>query len=298
MVTKKASKQEIVSSVLKTEDISHFDKDIRKMNRSELVANFSAPSSGRVVLARLMKNIIWQAYEKISIGAAPKISGNIRTFWYLWIKPVLSRLPEDSDLKSDPYAVMTSLFTEMVMDLKLFKYQDFDFADENWENRRIGTTKPEIIVFAEKSGWLRFLKEIHQEMGVSILTLGGFPSALTSEYTARDMDEVLKGKPARLIGIVDYDPSGEIVAKAFLEQLSSVSFPVSSLDTVISPKHYSKEEIEMFKFRLPKAEKTKLKKWMDKTNGIEGKPYGLESESMPLDRLKAILKDLISSTKS
>jgi hypothetical protein len=54
----------------------------------------------------------------------------------------------------------------------------------------------------------------------------------------------------------------------------------------------------MFKFRVPKAEKTKLKKWMDRTGGIDGKPYGLESESMPLDRLKAILKELIPSTKS
>jgi hypothetical protein len=213
VVTKKADGQKIASSVLKKEDISHFDKDIRKMSRNELVDNFSAPSSGRVVLARLMKNIIWQAYEKISIGAAPKITGNIRTFWYMWIKPVLSRLPEDSDLKSDPYAVMTSLFTEMVLDLKLFKYEDFDFADENWENRRIGTSLPEVVVFAEKGGWIRFLREIHQEMGVSVLTLGGFPSALTSEYTARDLEAVLGGKPARLIGIVDYDPSGEITPK-------------------------------------------------------------------------------------
>jgi hypothetical protein len=130
------------------------------------------------------------------------------------------------------------------------------------------------------------------------LTLGGFPSALTSEYTARDIAEVLKGKPARLIGIVDYDPSGDIIAKAFEDQLSATGFAVSSLSTVISPKHYSEEEIEMFKFRLPKTEKTKLKKWMDRTNGIDGKPYGLETESMPIDRLKNILNDLISSTNS
>jgi hypothetical protein len=55
----------------------------------------------------------------------------------------------------------------------------------------------------------------------------------------------------------------------------------SSLVTIINPKYYSKQEIEIFRFPLPKGQKTKTKKWMEKTGGVEGKNYGLESESMP-----------------
>jgi hypothetical protein len=284
----------VIVDPLASEDIRHFDKEIRRMSRAELIENFRAVSSGRVLQAQLIKNIIWQAYERICDGKEPKIKGNIRTFWYLWIKPALARLPDDEEMKTDPYVIMTKLFAELVLDRKLFKYSDFDFTDENWENRRIGTSKPEILIFAEKRGWIRFLKELHEEFGVSILALGGFPSALTSEYTARDVKAVLNGKQSpHLIGIVDYDPSGDLIAHAFQNQLEATGFPKSSLTTVIHPKHYTKDELEIFKYRLPKTEKTKLDKWLELTKGIDGKPYGLESESMPIDRLKLLIRNLI-----
>lgn len=158
--------------------------------------------------------------------------------------------------------------------MKLFRYADFDFTDENWENRRIGTSRPEVLVFAEKAGWIRLL-----------------PSALTSEYTASHITSATKGeRPVRLIGIVDYDPAGDIVAHSFQAQLKSAGLTRSTLTTIIHPKHYTSDEIKIFKFPLPKKEKTKLKEWLKKTGGIDGKPYGLESESMPLDRAKALIQ--------
>ena len=60
---------------------------------------------------------------------------------------------------------MSHQFRNLVLEHKLFKYQDFNFTDENWENRRIGTSRPEILVFAEKTGWVRFLHEIHEQWG-------------------------------------------------------------------------------------------------------------------------------------
>jgi hypothetical protein len=225
--------------------------------------------------------------------------GNIRTFWYLWVKPVLAHIEEDANAKTDPYDVMIRLFAEMVLDLKLFRYSDFDFTDENWENRRIGPTRPEVLVFAEKSGWIRFLRELHEELGVSILALGGAPSALTSEYTARDVKVALKGNQAmKLIRIVDYDPSGDIIANAFKDQLAATGLPSSSLTTVINPRHYSEEEIEIFRFPLPKKEQTKLTQWLKRTGGIDGKAYGLESESMPRERLMELIRELVVDPKA
>lgn len=280
--------------VLAAEGIQHFDEDIRRMSRKELQKHFAAESSGRILLARVIKNIIWQVYERIQAGTQPPITGNIRTFWYQWVKPVLSHLPDYGDAKTDPYEAVIGTFTHLVLDLKLFRYADFDFTDENWENRRIGTSRPEVLVFAEKAGWIRFLRELHEEWGVSVLALKGLPSALTSEYTASHITSAIKSeRPIRLIGIVDYDPAGDIVANSFRAQLKGVGLARSTLTTIIHPKHYTRDEIKIFKFPLPKKEKTKLNAWLRKTGGIDGKPYGLESESMPLERVKALIQRLI-----
>lgn len=281
-------------AVLEAEDIRRFDKDIRRMSQAELVEHFGARSSGRVLITQLIKNIIWQAYERIKVGSESSITGNIRTFWYLWVKPVLAHLEDQADPKTDPYDLMVRSFAELVLDRKLFRYSDFDFTDENWENRRIGKTRPEVLVFAEKTGWIRFLRELHEEFDVSILALGGAPSALTSEYTSRDILAAVKGKPTiQLIGIVDYDPAGDIIANAFKHQLESTGLPNTSLRTLIHPKHYTDEEIKIFRFPLPKNEKAKLQGWLNKTGGIDGKPYGLESESIPREHLRKLISELI-----
>ena len=207
---------------------------------------------------------------------------------------MLARVPGALESKKDPYDVMTQSFSEMVFDLKLFNYAAFDFTDENWENRRIGTTRPEILVFAEKRGWIRFLRELHEEIGVSVLALGGAPSALTSEYTATHINEALSEKKAiKLIGIVDYDPSGSIIANAFQTQLIAAGLFISELNTVIHPRYYSTEEINIARYPLPKGEKTKQDKWLEQTGGIDGKAYGLESESMPFDRVRKIIFELL-----
>ena len=103
-VTPKGKKAGAVNSaVLEEADLRHFDQDIRSMARKDLIRHFAADSSGRVLVTKLIKNIIWQAYERIQAGSAPTIQGNIRSFWYLWVKPVVGRVPNYSDAKTDPY---------------------------------------------------------------------------------------------------------------------------------------------------------------------------------------------------
>jgi hypothetical protein len=282
-------------AILKKEKIYHFDQDLRSMNQKQLTKHFAATHSGRIMLTGLIKNIIWQAHERIKEGKEPTIDGNIRTFWYLWVKPVLSHISDDDQVKTKPYNTMLKAFTHMVMDLKLIHYADFDFTDENWENRRIGTTQPEVIVFAEKNGWFRFLKEFQDEFGVTVLTLGGAPSVLSSEYTVAKLKAVIENKKTaiKLIGIVDYDPAGNMIAKAFQNQLSAMGLTNSTLITLIKPEYYTDNEISMFQFPLPKKQKTKTRKWLKKTNGIKGYALGLESESLPRKRLRKILEEAI-----
>lgn len=135
---------------------------------------------------------------------------------------------------------------------------------------------------------------MHQAFGVSVLALGGAPSALTSEYTARDIRAAMKEeKPARLIGVVDFDPSGDLIASAFREQLRAVGLPSSELWLLIKPEHYSESELKLNRFPLPKKQPTKTRNWLRKTGGVLGGAFGLESESMPQEKVMGLLQKLL-----
>jgi hypothetical protein len=201
---------------------------------------------------------------------------------------------DDDRLRTDPYDVLTSAFSDLVLERKLFRYADFDFSDEHWENRRIGTRHPHILVFSEKTGWFRFLRELHEDQGVSVLALGGAPSALTSEYTAAQLLAALpRQRTVHLIGIVDYDPFGDVIAEAFRNQLAQSGLRRLTLQTLVSPEPYSASELAVMRYPLSKRYRTLLSRWMAKTGGIHGEPFGLESESMPLERVTPLVKAAI-----
>jgi hypothetical protein len=281
-----------LSAQLRAAGIVLVEKDMRRMSRAELYQHFASERSSRIVLAKLFKSLIWQAHQQIQAGREPKIIGNIRTFWYRFAKVVLSRLSEEEHGKTNPYDVMLKAFTELVMVRRLLRYSDFDFTDENWENRRIGQKHPEIRVFTEKRGWIRFLREVHQTFSVSVLALGGAPSALTSEYTARDILAAMgEDLPVLLVGIVDFDPSGDLIANAFQRQLLACGLQSSEPELLIKPEHYTEAELRLFRFPLPKKQPTKTRNWMRKTGGVLGGAFGLESESMPHEKVMGLLAE-------
>lgn len=282
-----------IQAILKKEGIAEFEKDIRLLDRGAIAEKLAAKHSGRIILKKLLKSIIWQVYCRIKEGSEPPLIGNIRTFWYRFCKPVLARIPDDDELKTDPYGVMLKAFHTLIMERGLFLYADFDFTDEGWENKHLGTTRPEVVIFSEKTGWIRMLKRWHKRWGVSVVALGGFPSALSSEYAATALKDVAKGKVVELIGIVDYDPSGYLIASSFHKQLGAAGLEANEPKLLIHPEHYTAEELEMYAFPLPKKQKTKLRNWLEATGGIDGEMMGLESESMRLEKVEALLEDLL-----
>lgn len=283
-----------LQKLLKDEGILRPRKDIRKMDRDELVKHFGSKRSGRIVFARLFRSLVWQAYNWIQKGKEPKINGGMQTFWYRWCLPALTKAPEYKKMKFEPYDLMCRTFTQMVFELRLFSYADFGFTDLNQRNRLIGTSQPNILVFAEKALWYPLLAEIYEKHGVSIIAFYGTPSSLTTEYTARELKRACGDNDIlHLIGIVSYSPAGDIAARSFQHQLACVGYPDTTLRTVIHPNHYSPEELDLYRVSIPSRQKTKLTHWMEKTGGINNEPYGLESESMPQDRLKTLLEKQI-----
>ena len=276
--------------------IVRFTEDIQTFSREQLTQAFAAQSSGRIILTRLFRSIIWQVLERIRSGQLLPFPGNLRSFWYRHLKPVLARIPDDDEAKTDPYDTMLSVFTELVMEEKLCRYAEFDFTDENWEHRRLGTERPHILLFAEKRGWMRFLKRAHERWGVSVLALGGAPSALTSEYTATHLQPLLPpDTTVQLVGIVDYNPAGWVIAQAFQDQLAQTGLPQTQLHTLIHPRHYTADTIALSRIPLHGPKHTLQARWLAETGGIHGEMWGLESESMPPDILLRLIQHQVEA---
>ena len=290
MSSSRATQDLDLDETLRRLGVVRFDRDMRRLSREKLAAAFASERSGRIILTRLIRSIIWQVLERIRAGDLQPLPGNLRTFWYRHVKPVLAHIPDDDTAKTDPYETMLAAFTELIMDEKLCRYAEFDFTDENWEHRKIGTRAPHVLLFAEKRGWIRFLKRAHERWGISVLSLGGAPSALTTEYTASQLEPLVpSAAQIQLIGIVDFDPSGWMIAQAFQNQLAQVGLTQTQLHTLIHPKHYSPDELAMFRFPLPRNQTILTERWLQETGGLQGEKYGLEAESMDSNALRELV---------
>lgn len=287
---KRPSKQE-EKQILKREGIRAFDEDIRRFDLNRLTKEFGAASSGRVILTRVIKNLIWQAVGQVRSGQLAGLDGNLRSFFYTHIKPVMARIPGALEGARDPYDTMLDAFVELVEEYGLVSYVELDLDDENYHHRKIGDRYPHLIVFAEKVGFFRFLERLHRDLGVTVAALGGTPSVLSSEYLVRDLAEKtdLAGSFVAL-SITDWDPSGSQIAQAQLRQLRSFGIETIQHEALVHPKHYTADEIELFRFPLPRRQKTKNRNWLEETGGIEGKLFGLESDSMPRQRLRDLIE--------
>lgn len=284
-----------IPDILEHEGIAHFERDLRRFSLEELKEHFAAVSSGRIILTKVIKNLVWQAACWIRGGRIDGVEGNLRSFFYQWVKPVMARIPGALEQERDPYDTMLDVFVELVEKYRLFEYADLDLVDDNWEHRRVGKRFPHLFVFSEKTGFFRLLRKTHEEYDVTVVALGGFPSLLSSEYLVR---ELRKATPlARsFVGfsIVDWDPAGYQIARSFLSQLDGLGLGQFNHEPLIRPEHYTAEELRLFRYPLPRRQKTKNQNWLEETGGIEGELFGLEADSMPRSRLRDLLREKLT----
>jgi len=284
-----------IAKVLAVEGVRILDRDIRAMTLPELRTHFSFATKPKIVTVWVVKSLIWQAYGKIKSGEWPQVDGNLRSFWYSNIKSTMSRIGTLGDPK-DPYDVMLYAFVDFTEKYRLFQYKDFGFTDENWENRRIGVKHPNIIVFSEKAGFVRLMREVNKTYDCTTAALNGISSVLSTEYMMAHIKEqgVALGRSGfHVFGIVDYDPNGAIVAGAFQRQIKSQGVKLLKYHDLVTPALFTPEELELSKFSLPPKQRTKNRKWMEKTGGINGQPYGIEADAVPKDRLLSRLDQLL-----
>lgn len=286
--------------ILQKEEIQTYDTPIWEMSRYQLLQRFSAESSGNPVASKIIKNIIWQVFTWIKEQKHPLIRGNLRTFWYMRVKVPLGRVGLLNE-PTDHYDTMLCMFVRFTRDYKLFKYKDFGFIDENWENRRIGKTNPHIILFSEKTGFFYYLKELNEKYDITVASLGGQASVLSAEYMVESISQYSDLKrPFYAYSIVDYDPSGWIVERNFIDLLKDQGVEKINLVRLIQPQYYTEEEINLNCYELPtgKSKDTINAHWLEETGGIKGELYGLEAESFPLERLLSLIDEEIEKLRA
>lgn len=286
--------------------IRRFRKPIHDQSKDWLIGYFSQGADEYPInVASLMRNIIWQQREKIINKEKPPLTELIRTFWYMYIKPTLSRADSLSN-KTDQYTQLIDQFVFMIKTLKLMRYADIGFRDENQPNRKV-SANINVILFSEKLGHQSFLSEIAATYKVSTIALGGQPSVLNIEYFVDDIKKTGFNlqRSFYLFSIVDFDPSGWIIRNAFISDLSHYKIKnVKCLD-LINPDILTPDEILMSRYPIPIPDtmKTKNQDWLEQIKTqryknqkylIEGdKLYGLEAEAVSTKRLAEKLREVM-----
>lgn len=284
------------------ENLRPFPKELRLMTPEELHHYFDHPRTGKFQTQEFIANFIWEYYLLLQRGLRPPIQGNIRTFWYL-LKPTLSKaIP----LKSEKhYAIMLNVFQRLVTRYGLFKFKDFDFTDEGEQFYQLGDKHPNIVLVAEKTGHYKRLQALQKEFGCSVISLGGMPSILTSEYFTTGLLKACgRGPKVHVLSITDYDPSGAIILKSFVTQLRFEGIKhLASIQPLLVPSHFTPQELQDITEPVPlktKADQTKAERWLAAGGGVDGKPLGIESEALILDaaRFRAVFLEAFNQAQA
>jgi hypothetical protein len=273
--------------MLAAEGITDYPQDLRQLSAAELLDLFAFASSGKINATRVIKNLIWQAYTTIHDGQRAPIAGNLRSFWYTDIKPVLSRLGVPVEGRRATELVYDA-FVELVTRHHLFHYRNLGFLDEGAQTRAVGQTNGTVILFAEKDGRFALVREIAQAYDATALALGGYPSSLATEYLVHALQQagVLAERPAlQLFSVVDYDPSGYWIAREFAAQLQAFGIQEVTVHPLIRPERLTTEQVALGRYTLPRGSKTT--NWVRETGGIDGEPYGLEADAFAPDVIRA-----------
>lgn len=289
-------------------NIWHFDELIHDQPKEWLIKNFSQGATDYPInVSLLFRNIIWQTRERIIKKEKPPLKELIRTFWYMYVKPTLSRAGALAH-ETDQYAQLVDTIVFMVKDWRLMEYKDIGFRDNKKSNRKVGYNA-NIILFSEKTGHQDFLEEIYEQYQVSILALGGQPSVLNVEYFVDDLkkQKIDIRRSFYLFSIVDYDPSGWIIRDAFVDNLRHYGVKNTHVIDLVHPDMLAPDEVKLSKYRIPKTEgmAAKNQAWLkevhkrdyqnqkyleEETKRGEKILYGLEAESVSAKRLSAALE--------
>lgn len=292
-----------VSFALRREGIRSYEELIHHQPKEWLIRNFSANSRDYPVNVTLLaKNMIWQMRERVLSGERRPYAELIRTYWYAYFKPVLSRC--DSVAES-AYQILSDEMAKLVR-AGLMKYSDIGFRDFNRAHRLVGENT-NIIIVAEKLGHLDYLMDLHEKFRVSIIAHGGQPSLLNNEYFVESIkSKAHLGKSFYIFTIGDYDPVGRQIGNTFIGNLNFFGIKNVRVRDLVHPDVLTPEQVKLSRYRLRDTRRTrewhaaekkknyKNAKFLKETRRVGRKTvtdyFGLMAESVTTENLDKKIK--------
>jgi hypothetical protein len=262
---------------------------------------------------QVMRSLLIAELEAIR-GGAKRETRTMRNLWYSLIKPALSRagilnkttrggrpVPWDRKLSVGIAELVRMSFTTYeelrIVDGSRLRQTATVVAHTVADVDLVGDHFPWVILFTEKDTMWGAVQSIAWLYGVSAISGGGEPSNACTENTIRAIarsETCQKAQPESIIllALTDYDPYGYKIANA---QYNQIVEAVSGLDDQgklrlvqnfrigLEPEQLTPEQRQANAYE-PKD--TGLAEWYELTDGVDGKPLGLELDALPLSTLR------------
>jgi hypothetical protein len=118
------------------------------------------------------------------------------------------------------------------------------------------------------------------------MALKGQPSLLAMEFLCEELGAIvdLDTTPIRLINLIDYDPSGEIITQSYTKDLLRFGVKSFTRADIVLPSRFAPADLPAQVYQLPmrtKGDITKAKKWVNELHrGVDGQFLGIECEAI------------------
>jgi hypothetical protein len=265
----------------------------------------------------VIRSILIAEIKAVKDGA-PRETRTLRGLWYEIVKPLLSRAGLLHKLTSNNKPVTwDGELSEGLVDLVrdgLTSYENLKILDGSRQRQAarslsaqlivvsmVGGHYPWVILFTEKDTIWPILESLANLYGVSAISGGGQPSNAATENIVRKIirsEAYQETQPKEIIvlSLTDYDPAGYSISESQVNQIIEAANGTDpsergNLKSVkpkrlgLTPDQLTPEEIEANAYEPAKKG---LAAWVKETGGINGQPLGLELDSLPLSRLRAM----------
>ena len=226
----------------------------------------------------------------------------LRSLWYSTVKPTLDKFDmltesdnEESSIKN--WDGLLSKYLAQFVKEGVLSYKELHIEDEsrNRDVKSYFSFSPyrNIVISVEKDTTYKLIRDISDLIGCSCYSSKGLNSLGAMESFIRSIRDN-SHEPVHDIHFLilsDYDPAGLEIADTLKEHAQDI-VKLLKMDRCrvhaerigINPDQLTMEELEN-NWYSPKGN---MKKWLEKTGGINGLPKGLELDAFSPDRIRDI----------
>ena len=278
------------------------------MTRDELLEYFP---EGEYTTAFLMRSLIMNEKKYCDKYELRTLRG----VWYKAIKPTLDKLGllRDEDQSEEGLKRWDATLSNYVCDLLRrgeLTFSDLGISDISRQKSNPRETfynvggnsfsykgtiapYPNILIATEKDTVYSIISSIAHLYGCSSISCKGQNSLGAMEAIIKGMFRSgIEFDTIYILTMTDYDPAGYYIAEALIKQAYDILFAIGRNECRvethrigITPGQLSTDDVEQNKYSPKKAN---IKKWMDKTGGINGEEKGLELDAFSSREIREI----------